>query len=124
MERSTGQRKAIREVFLAATAPLLPQEVLKTARQQRKALGLAPVYRTIEGLLKEGMLTKINLPGETARYEARGKRHHHFFRCHACRKIFEIETCPGDLTKLLPPGFVADAHELFLYGRCADCMRS
>lgn len=124
MERSTRQRKVIQDVFLVASAPLSPQDVLKQARLKHKKLGIATVYRTINSLVKEGMLKAIRLPGESTRYEVRGKRHHHFFRCHVCRKIFEINTCPGNLNKLLPPGFIASAHDLFLYGRCAACVRS
>lgn len=123
MKRSTGQRQAIREVFLTARSPLSAEEALQAARRRRKTLGLATVYRAIHALLKEQMLVAVQLPGDAARYEVRGKRHHHFFRCQACKRIFEIEDCPGDLNRMLPPGFVADAHELILYGRCTDCTR-
>ena len=51
MERSTRQRRAIREAFLEAGRPLSPQEVLELARKKVPSLGLATVYRTLKGLV-------------------------------------------------------------------------
>ncbi len=121
MERSTRQRRAIREVFLEAGRPLSPQEVLGLARSKVPSLGLATVYRTLKGLLEEGFLVPVHLPGEPPRYEAAGRGHHHHFLCRACGRVYELPGCPPGLEGNLPPGFRAWGHEVTVYGLCPSC---
>ncbi|NDF20219.1 MAG: hypothetical protein EB065_11510 [Betaproteobacteria bacterium] len=61
-----------------------------------------------------------SLPGETDRYEMH-KHHHHHFHCNSCHQVTDIDACPGDLASLMPSGYLLEAHELTLYGRCPDC---
>lgn len=117
----TRQQAAIRAAFERADRPLGPQEVVALAQADVPRLGLATVYRTIRGLVEEGWLAPVALPGEPTRYERAGKHHHHHFQCRACGKAFELEECVVDLDFRLPRGFVLDDHELVLYGRCDGC---
>lgn len=120
MQRSTKQRSAIREVLLEADRPLLASEVLDLAQATVPSLGIATVYRTLKSLVTEESLQVVELPGENPRFEfAHG--HHHHFCCKICNKVFDIHACPGDFSRLLPPGFEVSGHELTLYGRCSDC---
>lgn len=121
MERDTAQRRAIRDAFAAAARPLSHQEVLAQARQSVKGMGIATVYRTIKGLVEDGILTPVDLPGETARYELAGLTHHHHFACKACEKVFDLPGCVGHIHTHLPDGFVADEHEVVVYGLCNAC---
>ena len=105
----------------AAGRPLLPHEVLLLAQQQVPGLGLATVYRNLKSLVESAELQVVQLPGENPRYERVGHSHHHHFQCRACGKVFDVHACPGDLSKLAPPGFAVEDHEITLYGRCADC---
>lgn len=123
MERDTRQRRAIRKVLEAAGRPLSPQELLDGARHQAPSLGLATVYRTVRGLVDEGWLAAVSLPGEPARYEPAGKRHHHHFRCRGCDRLFEVEGCRQASVARAPRGFVIEDHELVWYGRCASCAK-
>ena len=120
MERSTKQRSAIRDALQAADRPLLAWEVLEMAQQSVPSLGIATVYRTLKTLVEQESLQVVELPGENPRFEfAHG--HHHHFCCKACGKVFDVHACPGNFTNLVPPGFEVSAHELTLYGRCANC---
>ena len=121
MERHTRQRAAIREAIVAAARPLLPQEVLQAAQQQVPGLGIATVYRNLKGLVEEGELRAVHLPGENPRFEATGHAHHHHFQCRQCQRVFDVHACPGDLSRLAPQGFTVEDHDLTLYGRCQDC---
>ena len=121
MERHTRQRAAIREAIVAAARPLLPQEVLQAAQQQVPGLGIATVYRNLKGLVEEGELRAVHLPGENPRFEATGHAHHHHFQCRQCQRVFDVHACPGDLSRLAPQGFTVEAHDLTLYGRCQEC---
>ena|SRR5436305_11806335 len=121
MERDTQQRRAIREVLARAGRPLSPREVLGEARPVAPKLGIATVYRTLKSGVADGWLTQVELPGEPPRYESTGKSHHHHFHCRRCDRVYEIEGCLDDLRSLTPPGFALEAHEVVLYGLCAEC---
>jgi Fur family ferric uptake transcriptional regulator len=121
MHRKTRQRDAIRAVIAAAGRPLGPQEILAAVRAELPRLGIATVYRTVKGLLDDGWLRAVELPGAPSRYEVAGKAHHHHFHCRACDGVFEVEACPAGIRGLLPGGFRMERHEIILYGVCAGC---
>lgn len=121
MQRMTRQRNAIREAIAHAARPLLPREVLDAARQRVPALGIATVYRNLKALVDEGALKVVNLPGENTRYETAGAAHHHHFLCVQCRRAFDVRAGCDNFSRLAPRGFVVEAHDVTLYGRCRDC---
>lgn len=123
MTRDTRQRRAIRSVFAQADGPLGPQEVLDRAQADVPGIGLATVYRTIKLMLDDQELSQVDLPGEASRYEPadRQKSHHHFFKCEACGKVYEVAGCVSNPGALAPEGFTVSRHEIVLYGRCAQC---
>lgn len=121
MERSTRQRTAIARALAAVGQPLLPQELLLEAQKNVPSLSLATVYRNLKGLVEDGVVDVVSLPGEATRYESHRHEHHHHFHCSTCQKVFDIDACPGDLGHLLPPGYVLEEHQLTFYGRCAVC---
>ena len=121
MERSTRQRTAIAQALAAVGQPLLPQELLVEAQKSVPSLRVATVYRNLKGLVEDGVVDVVTLPGEATRYESHRHHHHHHFHCSHCQKVFDIDACPGDLGHLLPNGYVLDSHELTFYGRCAGC---
>ncbi len=121
--RRTVQRAALRRAFERAARPLSPGEALAAAQAEAPTLGIATVYRNIRSLLDEGWLAEVPLPGAPARYEVAGKHHHHHFRCRTCDRVYEVEACPPDLSRLVPRGFRLDGHDITLFGTCAACRR-
>ena len=121
LERDTSQRRAIRRVFREIGRPLSPQEVLEHGREHAPNLGIATVYRSVKGFMEEGWLVPVEVPGEPQRYELSGMDHHHHFSCRTCGRIFDFDGCPSNLGGLVPPGFEMDDHEIYIYGRCAEC---
>ncbi|MBY4899227.1 Fur family transcriptional regulator [Cupriavidus sp. AU9028] len=121
MERLTRQRDAIHTVLAEAGRPLTPQELLDAARSHVAGIGIATVYRNLKAMVEAGEIVAVPLPGEAPRYELAGSEHHHHFYCRACDRVFEVHGCPGDMKRLAPRGFQVQAHELMLYGLCADC---
>ena len=119
--RNTRQRDAVRSAFERADRPLSPEEALALAKEESAAIGIATIYRAIKGLLEEGWLTTVELVGEPPRYELSGKHHHHHFRCRACRKVFDLEGCLGNLERLVPQGFRIEDHHIILDGVCGAC---
>lgn len=121
MERSTRQRSAISTVIDAAHRPLSPQEIVEGVQVAGVPIGIATVYRNLKLLVDDGLIQAVNLPGENPRYESTEHAHHHHFQCNECKKVFDVEGCPGNMKKLAPKGFTVERHELTLYGQCADC---
>jgi Fur family ferric uptake transcriptional regulator len=120
MERKTRQRESIRMVFLEAGRPLSAREVLDAAVPGAPGLGIATVYRAIRALIDERWLEVVELPGEPARYEPAGKKHHDHFRCRKCTRVYEVDHCPV-VDARLPRGFVLEGHAAILSGVCAAC---
>lgn len=122
MERSTKQRHAIRDALAHAARPLSPREILDAAQANVEKLGMATVYRTLKGMVADRSVVVVEVPGQAARFELAGKEHHHHFHCTKCKKVYEVEGCPGELAHMAPPGFVLEGHDLTLIGRCAACV--
>ncbi len=119
--RNTRQKEAIRAAFLTADRPLSHDEAKALAQEQVTGLSIATVYRTVNLLLEEAWLTRVEVPGDTPRYEISGKAHHHHFRCNRCHRVYELPGCSVELKPDLPPGFRTTGHELFLFGTCDGC---
>lgn len=119
--RKTQQRDAIRRAIETLARPVGPLEILDQAQEDVPGLGIATVYRNLRTMVENGVLRVVELPGAPSRYELAGKDHHHHFHCTRCDRLYEVEDCPGRLSDLAPDGFDLEAHEIMLYGRCAEC---
>lgn len=120
LKRNTRQRELLRAVFLAAGRPLSPLELVDAAQADLPTLGMATVYRALKDFVEEGWLIPVNVAGGT-RYELAKIGHHHHFHCQDCDKAYDIHGCAGDVTRLVPQGFVIANHELTISGTCSDC---
>ncbi len=119
-KRHTQQRTVIESILLNTKHPLLPSEILEIARDELPSLGIATVFRALKDLLSEEIVRKVSIGTDAVRYE--GKRdHHHHFKCVDCDNVFDLHSCPGNMEKLLPPGFELIDHDITLFGRCASC---
>ena len=119
--RNTRQKEAIRAAFATAGRPLSHDEALRLAQAKVDGLSIATIYRNIHALVQEGWLNRVDVPGDTARYEVAGKGHHHHFQCNACGKMFDLQGCGLKPEPKLPSGFRSTGHEVFLYGLCSAC---
>ena len=122
MPSNTQQRSSILHVLDELGRPVTPQELLEAASAESPGLGLATVYRTLKNLVESGEVRKIEVAGVPPHYEMDSDKHHHFFVCEDCHKLFDLEGCPGGFKKLLPPGFSMKSHEVVIYGECRDCV--
>lgn len=121
LQRDTSQRRAILQAVQESKRPLSPQEILERAQTSVPTLGIATVYRAMKSLEEASEVAAVDLPGEGRRYERAGMKHHHHFSCRGCGKVYDLEGCPGNMDRLVPPGFQLETHEILLYGLCAAC---
>ncbi|MFM2055029.1 MAG: hypothetical protein RL456_3066 [Pseudomonadota bacterium] len=128
-ERQTRQRDALLAALRGSARALTPAELCELGQREVPTLNLSTVYRQIGALVEAGEVVRVDLPGQSARYEAACRHrhaddaghHHHHFHCTACDRVFPIHACPGAMDDLAPPGFRVQRHDLTLHGLCADC---
>ena len=139
MERQTRQKKAVIEALDASGRSLSPAEIWALAQRSAPSLNLSTVYRQLKALHDDAQIVRVDLPGQSPRFEAvcpAGKRersshdhdsdpghphHHHHFHCEVCDWVVPIAGCPDGIERLAPAGFTVERHDLTLHGRCARC---
>ena len=123
--RNTIQQRAVRHTIDSVGRPLSLREIHSLAGKEVESLGYRTVSRIVSRMLADGDLAAVPMPGQPSRFESAtvAKTHHHHFRCESCDRVFDIDTCPGGLNDMLPPGFTLAGHEILLWGQCTDCSK-
>lgn len=126
--KSTRQREAILDEFLASGAHLSTEELYLAIRQKHPGIGYATVHRTLKLLAECGLAAPRHFGDGQTRYEqSSAEQHHDHLICTRCGRIVEFEN-PG-IERLQEQvarthGFVIRNHRLDIYGECADCVGS
>lgn len=91
----TPQRLAILEIMLSAKTYLSPEEVQRQLQQgDGGKVGLPTIYRNLEELSAQGVISKILHPNRQLYYYfCPNREHHHHFVCLACRTVQDIHDC-------------------------------
>lgn len=111
--RMTAPRRRVLE-YLRGQAE--PQSVAAIHRGLGQGVDLASVYRTVELLLRLGLVVG-ETRGQGMTYVL-SERHHHHIVCRSCAR----ESClPCDLRLPAPRGFSAVQHAVSLSGLCVSC---
>ena len=117
----TGQRQTVVRAVANKRGAFNPEALVDELRPGR--VGRATVYRTLELLEGQGMLTRLHLDGCHA-FVVCDEGHHHHLVCSSCGAVMaidasrvedEIRRLAGDLE------FRVDTHLLEFVGRCKDC---
>lgn len=119
-QRRTQQRQVISDILANTRKPLYPKEILDIAKITLPQIGIATVFRALKSLVKEETAQVVRIGDDPARYEAINSHHHHF-KCYGCGEVFNLFSCPGNMEKLLPPGFELHSHDITLFGNCSNC---
>jgi Fe2+ or Zn2+ uptake regulation protein len=91
----TPQRLAILDIMLAARTYLSPEEVQREVQLRAASkVGLPTIYRNLEELSSQGVISKILHPNRQLYYYFCANRdHHHHFVCLSCRTVQDIHDC-------------------------------
>lgn len=124
----TAQRKAIAEVFFREDdAHLSLLDILERAKDVKKSIGYATVYRTMRLLTDAGLAVEHKFGDAQARYEpAHEGEHHDHLICVDCGVILEfeedrIEALQDAAARQLGFEVVSHRHEVYvkcLPGKC------
>ena len=89
-------------------------------------IGLASVYRTLDVLVEQGLVQRVDLGDGIARYEPvhASREHHHHLVCDDCGRVEPF--VDPDLERSIErveaeSGYNVSAHDVVLHGACGDC---
>jgi Fur family ferric uptake transcriptional regulator len=124
--RSGGARRTVVEYLDHQDCCLSAQETHDRIRAAGVKVGIASVYRVLDLLAAQGLLTRVDLGDGVARYEASrpSGHHHHHLVCGDCGKVeaFEDAGLERELSLVAERlGYAMDAHDVVLRGACEEC---
>ena len=120
----TGPRLTILEILEQSGGHITSAELLSRVEERNPSIGRASVFRTLELMIKLGIVWTSVQGGSTVHYMLMPGGHHHHIICTNCDKLIEFEDCRlGTLINSLEAeyGVQVDGHLLELYGICQDC---
>ena len=123
--RYTPQRQEIWNELLSSTEHRDAEEIYHTLLKKGITVSRATVYRTIDVLVKNNLIEKLEIGDGRARFEYNDKfQHHDHLICTSCERIIEfhdkeIEKLQRKVAKKYNFELIHHSHQLF--GFCKDC---
>jgi Fur family ferric uptake transcriptional regulator len=105
---------------------LSAQEIHDAVRAGGARIGIASVYRALEGLDELGLVQRVDLGDGVSRFEPAdpGGEHHHHLICGDCGKVepFEDAALEEAIAGIAGGrGYEVAAHDVVVRGACGDC---
>lgn len=121
---STANRMLILAHMAHLTRFASAQALYADMKAAGNSIGLATVYRNLQGMADEGLLDVIQTDTETLYRACSTPRHHHHLICDGCGETVEIaghivEKWAKDLEE--DTGFTGISHILEFSGLCPQC---
>ena len=124
----TQQRLAIAGVIFASDRHLSVEEVAHDVAAQGEHAGTATIYRTLDLLVKSGLVVERDFGEGFRRFEpSRGIPHHEHLLCTVCGRVDEFRDERLErMTTIIAEshGYSRQRHRLVIYGVCGECQRS
>ena len=124
VRRPTRQRSAVTRLLDDQDTFLSAQEIYARLRTGGESVGLATVYRTLQGMVEAGELDTLRTPEGEQSFRRCGPAHHHHLVCNECGRTIEIADPP--VTRWVEKvgdthGFTDVQHHLEIFGTCDRC---
>jgi Fur family ferric uptake transcriptional regulator len=124
--RSGGARRVVVEYLGRQDCCRSAQEIHDAVRAGGARIGIASVYRTLEGLGELGLVQRVDLGDGVSRFERADPDgdHHHHLVCGDCGKVepFEDSALEAAIAGIAGGrGYDVAAHDVVLHGACGDC---
>lgn len=125
---ATNQRLAIADALFTAADHVSADDLATLVAKQGVAVGTATVYRTLDLLVKSGLVREHDFGEGFKRYEPLpgGQAHEHCI-CQSCGKVMEFsnERLERMIALLAEEvAFRPHHHRLEIYGLCRDCQQA
>ena len=122
--RITPQREMIIQTIAHASNHMTAEEVFTELQTRTQALNLATVYRTLDMLVDEGLVTGINLGEGKIVYATVNHGPHIHLVCRGCGYVIDAD--PQVLTPIEDQlqsehNFTPDLNHISIFGICSHC---
>lgn len=125
IKRFTRQRRAVLEVLRSTRRHPDAAWIYHEVKKRVPSISLGTVYRTLDALVREGMVIALHTGGPT-RYDAFTEPHPHLV-CRRCGAVLDLDLEVGGLVEAARsshPELVVERAWLAFEGLCPDCARS
>lgn len=122
----TGQRELIADLVFATPGHLSVDEIQRLLQDRGQRIGTATIYRTVEILVRSGLVQEHDFGEGFRRYENLfgGRGMHEHLICVHCSRV--VEFASDELARVQAQaarahGFKPIRHRLDVYGLCGSC---
>jgi Fur family ferric uptake transcriptional regulator len=124
--RVTPQRQMILEAVRSSKGHSSPEQVYNRVVKRAPALNRATVYRTLEFLAEQHLITSTDVGTGGKVYEIAEQEPHHHLVCEGCGKIEQVghsivERAFRQVER--EHGFKIMSNHLALFGLCSECRK-
>ncbi|KKR07490.1 MAG: Ferric uptake regulator, Fur family [Parcubacteria group bacterium GW2011_GWC2_39_14] len=123
--RNTNQRQLIFEYLEHTLTHPTAEQIFQNMRQELPRISFGTVYRNLDILEKQGLISTVIYSKEHVRYQVGSMNHSHFV-CSNCDKVKNVVI--DDLTDLNNQvsrrhKVMVQKYNLIFYGQCANCQK-
>lgn len=122
-KRYSKQRELIYQCLMDTHEHPTAEMLYQWLKPENPSLSLGTVYRNLNLLAEEGLVTRMPFPIE--RYDANTQPHPHF-RCRKCGAVYDLEGVEYDASLDEKVGVLSghqvDRHDLVFSGICTHCV--
>ncbi len=125
--KCTPARLLIFKEVYSSSAHFDADEIYFRMRQEKKSVSRATVYRTLDLLVENGFVSKVNVGASQVHFEnTLAQEHHEHLVCTQCGKVIEfrndmIEKEQDKICKKF--NFFPTKHNLIIFGLCDSCQQ-
>jgi Fur family peroxide stress response transcriptional regulator len=122
--KATPQRLSIFEILYNTNAHPNAEMIYAVLHASQPTISLATVYKTLDTLVKHGLVQQLNVGEDSFRYDAHTKPHPHI-KCTECNKVYDMYNPPGieefkeNIKKTTR--FKLTSEQFYFFGVCPDC---
>jgi Fur family ferric uptake transcriptional regulator len=123
----TRQRDLIAQTVLMSDEHLSVETIQRRLKDQGERVGTATIYRTLDVLVRSGLVRAHDFGEGFKRYEPMPQQaHHEHLICLRCGKVVEFQN--DRLERMIPiiadeHAFQHQRHRVEVYGLCRECRR-
>lgn len=119
----TPQRLAIFHMLYNTTSHPSAETIYNSLRETHPTMSLATVYKTLDALVKTGLVQQINVGEDAFRYDATATSHPHIV-CTECHEVHDLQLNFVEEFKdrvRENTNFILSHEQLYFYGVCPKC---
>jgi Fur family transcriptional regulator, peroxide stress response regulator len=119
--RCTPQRYAVMAFLMEHTEHPTAAEIFKAVNRVDPRSSRATTYNNLRDMVRAGLVREVAVEGRSARFDAKGMRHHHFI-CDRCGNVEDMEwyDVPRPALGSLGKRILLEC-ELIFRGLCTKC---